>query len=331
MRTFILAVVALVASGICSAAQNKFFNPCASSGQVEFVPNEPRAGGPLGIKVDYPAYLGFLHEWVKVDSGPLGTYTVDVLLIESPDAPAYGYTSTRFGDQVDGYLGSLAEGTYTFTASVRVVRSDGSMEDVCGGAATTLLNLPSPKAPAATVPVVEFFNATLGHYFMSADPVEIQALDTGVHSGWARTGYSFPAYVPAGTPTSSGTAKSLARSAGVSRYYGSPSAGLDSHFFSVDAYEEGAMARPGSMLASSWELETTDAFQIFQAQSGSGDCPAAPTLTLPVYRLWNGRADSNHRYTTDLLVRQQMIDQGWVPEGYGPMGIVMCAPAEAAR
>ncbi|MBK7080563.1 MAG: hypothetical protein IPH55_07355 [Betaproteobacteria bacterium] len=45
----------------------------------------------------------------------------------------------------------------------------------------------------------------------------------------------------------------------------------------------------------------------------------------PVYRLWNACGDSNHRYTIDPAVRATMIAKGYVPEGYGPDGIAMCA------
>ncbi|MGH8802482.1 MAG: trypsin-like serine peptidase, partial [Casimicrobiaceae bacterium] len=42
--------------------------------------------------------------------------------------------------------------------------------------------------------VVEFYNATLQHYFMTTNPPEINDLDTGVHPGWERTGLRFLAY-----------------------------------------------------------------------------------------------------------------------------------------
>ena len=45
---------------------------------------------------------------------------------------------------------------------------------------------------------------------------------------------------------------------------------------------------------------------------------------VPLYRTWNGRADSNHRYTTSMAIREQMIAKGHVPEGYGPNGVAMC-------
>jgi hypothetical protein len=44
-----------------------------------------------------------------------------------------------------------------------------------------------------------------------------------------------------------------------------------------------------------------------------------------VHRLWNGRAQANHRYTQSTYVRDAMIADGWIPEGYGPLGVAFCA------
>ncbi|HEY3564654.1 MAG TPA: hypothetical protein VGL96_06590, partial [Casimicrobiaceae bacterium] len=59
--------------------------------------------------------------------------------------------------------------------------------------------------------------------------------------------------------------------------------------------------------------------------SPTGACASG---SMPVYRLYNdGRGGApNHRYTTDEVVRSQMIAQGWVPEGIGPDAVQMCAP-----
>ena len=54
----------------------------------------------------------------------------------------------------------------------------------------------------------------------------------------------------------------------------------------------------------------------------TGACPAG---TVPVYRLWNQRFDSNHRFTTDPVVKAQMVARGYVAEGYGPDAVSMCA------
>ena len=41
--------------------------------------------------------------------------------------------------------------------------------------------------------------------------------------------------------------------------------------------------------------------------------------------LTNART-ANHRYTTEIRVRDQMIVRGWVPEGPGPNVVEMCSP-----
>lgn len=51
--------------------------------------------------------------------------------------------------------------------------------------------------------------------------------------------------------------------------------------------------------------ETAAAFYIALPNVFTGACPASTT---PVYRLWNARVDSNHRYTTD--PRHQGADAG---------------------
>jgi hypothetical protein len=51
---------------------------------------------------------------------------------------------------------------------------------------------------------------------------------------------------------------------------------------------------------------------------------ACPIGMISVYRLWN-RTDSNHRYTTDLAVRDETLAKGYIAEGYGPGPVAMCA------
>ena len=165
-------------------------------------------------------------------------------------------------------------------------------------------------APDATV--IEFHNAGLDHYFMTSSASEAAALDAGVKQGWLRTGASYLAYATAETGTQP-----------VCRFYGLPDAGLDSHFYSAFPAEctEVLQKFPGS-----WQLESSGFFNVAVPDATSGTCPAGTT---PVYRVWNGRADSNHRYTTSSSVRATMIAQGWTPEGYGPLGVAMCAASTA--
>jgi hypothetical protein len=41
-----------------------------------------------------------------------------------------------------------------------------------------------------------------------------------------------------------------------------------------------------------------------------------------------GEANADHRYTTDLATKNAMIALGYIPEGYGPDAVDMCAPSQ---
>jgi hypothetical protein len=180
--------------------------------------------------------------------------------------------------------------------------------------AAALMLAAACAAQAATLEAIEFYDATLDHYFVTASSDEIAKLDAGVFAGWQRTGQGFTVYDPA-TP--------VAGASPVCRFYGSPAAGLDSHFYSASPAECDAVRQrfPGV-----WIEESANAFGIGLPNTLTGECPAA---TIPVYRAWNHRVDSNHRFTTDAMTMQTMLDRGYVAEGYGPgpLPVAMCAPA----
>jgi serine protease len=154
--------------------------------------------------------------------------------------------------------------------------------------------------------VVEYHNAALDHYFVTWLPEEIAALDAGVpFPGWKRTGQSFRTF----TTPDAGTSP-------VCRYYIPPARG-DSHFYGRGAAECEAtgLAQPSLVLEASRFMH--------MMLPNAGTCPANAT---PVYRVFNNRADANHRYLTDRSLRSQMIARGWIAEGDGPDFVVMCAP-----
>ncbi|TMH01092.1 MAG: hypothetical protein E6H69_08290 [Betaproteobacteria bacterium] len=66
-------------------------------------------------------------------------------------------------------------------------------------------------------------------------------------------------------------------------------------------------------------------FTVDAPDPADGTCPSA---ALPIYRLYNNRADTNHRYTTSLAVRAQMMNAGWIAEGYGALAVAMCAATQ---
>ena len=157
------------------------------------------------------------------------------------------------------------------------------------------------------VPVIEYYNATLDHYFITWVRDEIAKLDAGTDiAGWKRTGRSFKTYVPAQAGTSA-----------VCRFYIPPALG-DSHFFGRGTTECDATGEKNP----SFVRESSDFMQIFLPSAGI--CPAN---TAQVYRVFSNRTDANHRYMTDKEIRGQMVAKGWLIEGDGPDAVVMCAPS----
>jgi hypothetical protein len=175
--------------------------------------------------------------------------------------------------------------------------------------------------PASAVAAVEFYHDALDHYFLSPLAPDIDALDSGRIAGWSRTGYTFAAF-----PTSA-AAGAIAVSP-VCRFYIPPQHG-DSHFLSAFGDEcQVVLGKIGSdPNYTGYVYETPAAFFVATPDRLTGACAAGAPVA--VYRFWNGRADSNHRYVTGDATRAQMLARGHVPEGYGPSGAAMCATAAA--
>jgi hypothetical protein len=79
-----------------------------------------------------------------------------------------------------GVLGEIFPGT-------------GTSHEVALGASVVDMRLVEAFYDIAPVTVVEFYNASLDHYFISARADDIAALDSGRLPGWTRTGASFGA------------------------------------------------------------------------------------------------------------------------------------------
>ncbi len=149
------------------------------------------------------------------------------------------------------------------------------------------------------VTLVEFHNPSLDHYFITANAAEIDALDSGRTAGWVRTGESFRALPP-------GELASYASP--VCRFYGLPSAGLDSHFYSQSQAECDEVA---SRYPNQWLRETSEAFGVLTAIF---PVTCEPDAGRRLYRLYNNRADANHRYTTSRTIVDEMTARGWTLE-----------------
>ena len=172
------------------------------------------------------------------------------------------------------------------------------------------------RETSVPITVAEYYHPTLRHYFVSADPNEIEWLDANVQTlGWAKTGQQFMAYV-ADTV--------LLGTSPVCRFYGSVTPGPNSHFYTLDSTECNFLKQLQQTAPATlprWNFEGI-AFVAAPPQV-NGSCPAE--YPLAVRRFYNNRAlqaDSNHRYVIDDAVAQQMRAAGWLDEG-----VVMCGLA----
>ncbi|MCC7116834.1 MAG: hypothetical protein IT520_20855 [Burkholderiales bacterium] len=170
----------------------------------------------------------------------------------------------------------------------------------------------APGTGGGSRDAIEYRRADVDHYFVTADAAEIAALDAGAFAGWARTGERFAVEAP-------GTRAGERRSP-VCRYYGSAQAGIDSHFYSASPDECRAVLERH---AGAWTLESPEVFVVALPDPADGACPVG---TAPLWRVFNGRRDVNHRYTTSAAVRASMLAAGWTAEGYGPDAVAMCVP-----
>jgi probable HAF family extracellular repeat protein len=206
---------------------------------------------------------------------------------------------------VSGLAGTLLSVANGINDNGQIVANGCSRTLVCQ--AFLLDPAPPPAAPAKAL-AVEYYHAAFDHYFITAIPEEIAALDGGRFPGWARTGETFDVY-----------ANALPDTARVCRFFGTAFGPESSHFYSADAGECTIVRQSGD-----WQLEG-DVMAV-PVPDAAGDCP---TGSQPIYRLYNngkGGAPA-HRYTTSLAVRARMLSQGWIPEGYGDNGVSMCSPA----
>ena len=251
----------------------------------------------------------------------------DGKLLVAANGTLMRFTTDGLPDTTFGAAGAARAAINTPLLSISSIslQPDGNIL-VGGGTASGLSGssaFPTPYTFAVSrytsgpMAAIEFYNARLNHYFMSMNPQEVGYLDLGTFPGWSRTGLSFLTYGSAAS--AAGTSANAA-----CRFYIPPQHG-DSHFFSADP-AECAIARSKINTDpnfSGYVEETPNAFYIDLPDKTTGACPANTT---PVYRLWNQRVDSNHRYTASAAVKDQMIADGWVAEGYGPNAVDMCAP-----
>ncbi|MBK7473261.1 MAG: hypothetical protein IPI73_24155 [Betaproteobacteria bacterium] len=161
--------------------------------------------------------------------------------------PEYALTVSTVGNgtvaSTDGRVNCGYDCAVVYTADTRITliasAATGSVfggwQGACDAVATTCTVTMSASQHVMAIfalenspPVVEFHNAALDHYFITAEPAEAAAIDAGsAGPGWSRTGLSFKQ--GGDTP--------------VCRYYGSVAPGPNSHFYSAFAEECSLLAQ----------------------------------------------------------------------------------------
>lgn len=166
--------------------------------------------------------------------------------------------------------------------------------------------------PSPTVLAVEYYYSAWDFYFVTAFPDEIAALDGGAFGGvWKRTEQAFQVWPQ---PNASSTP--------TCRFFSIAFAPRSSHFYTPFPAEcQFVETNPADVAA--WEFENI-AFHI-QLADANGHCGGGTT---PLYRLYNNGMGGapNHRYTTNTLILNEMIAQGWVFEGNGNTKVFACVP-----
>jgi serine protease len=214
------------------------------------------------------------------------------------------------GSLTPAQIKGIIADTSSYFASDSACRTDND----CGAGIVNAYYAVKESIRLLSVPkvaVIEFYNQALDHYFIAAaTQPDVPALDSGAIPGWARTGRTFNGYP--------GAESGLAN---VCRFYIPPAKG-NSHFYSASTTECDAIydaaynaSDPAHATYTGFVYETGAAFVVDTPVDG-----ACPPTRLPVWRLWNQRIDTNHRYTTLPAIRNQMIGLGYVDEG-----VVMCA------
>jgi dienelactone hydrolase len=207
----------------------------------------------------------------------------------------HGFDRTSAPDIFTWSLTFLA--AYVQDDPMQRVRSARMTQVSGGGDDTLLLDYAEPLPPDPDQRIaVEFYNPTLDHYFITAEPAEAAMLDAGiVVPGWHRTGFDFKVHKSdslAGVPAC--------------RFSGTPGLGPNSHFFTINRAEcELVKTNP------LWTYEGI----AFKAEVPFGEDCAADRI--PVIRLYNNGkgGQANHRYLTSHSEIRDTLAQAWIREG----------------
>ena len=231
----------------------------------------------------------FFYGLPPLAPAPNGAKTYDPVLVEHqfadhPNAMFFGHERRPDGSLV---AVGAAFGTYPDTSTMRPL--------------VAVL-----EGPPAATQAIEYFHAGFGHYAIISDPAEIQALDTGVFAGWARTGHGFNVY-----------ATEVPGSQVVDRFFSASFAPKSSHFYTREAFESAIVQGNPD-----WQYEGPRFYALWP-NAADGRCPAG---TRPVKRIYNNGVTNapNHRYGDDDAVVDAALAAGGVIENGAADGGYFC-------
>ena len=170
---------------------------------------------------------------------------------------------------------------------------------------------------AQPVTVIEYYDRALDHYFITSLQPDIEALDSGHFLAGRAPGLPF---------RPSRTRQAAARAS--TRYAGSTFRPLPIRIFSPPRLRNvrrfSRRFRP---------TRITVALSTKHRTRSTSRRPTPPRATAGRNRTGlsavDQRADTNHRYTADPATKALMLAKGYVTEGYGPTGVVMCTVGAA--
>ncbi len=236
---------------------------------------------------------GFIVRTRVTETSPSVVVNEDLYKLDSRGLP-----DARFGD--NGYARHRVRGDSRIVAWM--IQPDGyvvySAAPYSGApvAATSLPGNPSPLPYYSATPyltriqavpdIVEFYNTFTKHYFLAFDGPEAAGIDGGAAGpGWGRTGQGFR----------------FGGLVAVCRFYNGAG---NTHFFTIDPAEcENVKHLPNYFY---------EGLGFYLTRPDKGVCPAP---LIPIRRLFNNRADPNHRYIVDISLAPAMVAQGWTLEG----------------
>lgn len=290
---------------------------CDGFGAATFSPAHPVSTDLVAVRVKSWPDLYEISPTTRTtlsQAQVLPGHAINIDVIVTPYPEKYtGYRTVPVPyDDSFGLVGPLAIGEYSVSSSIYYEDEQGEVFKPCGGPFASVLKVGEDRTPTVRAPVIEFYHASMDHYFMTQNAAEIADLDNGTHPGWVRTGESFLAYV---------AGQSDNRGRPVCRFYGLPIPARSTHFHSASVAECLQLGAIRFILG--WTLESSDVFEVGMPDRATGICPIGQA---PLYRLWNARADTNHRYTSSASTREQMVAKGWISEGFGTDGVGMCTP-----